>query len=341
MRQRPSSLLLSLGAPLLLLLLGVAGVADASKDHHPENAGCPIKCHHGKCVEVQVGVEYRCECHSPGQHSEDMIGYSGPSCDIPYQQCPDRSRRCYNNAECVASRKGTFECDCSAAYAISSYAGHECEYSATEVCEAGTPVSDDAFCVNGGRCRKTVLKGEDHPGCHCPEEFEGSKCQYLKGTAPKGEGTAFAASRPMTRADERMNGGLVAVIVLITLGFVLGVAALIYVKKRDEREGGRPIFLESGAYEDKGGGGPTTAAAPDMQQTTGESSNGDAKGGGFGRDLILEPDGTGTLGVESPHRNNISAGEGDQRGGGGANGNADALEGAEDEFDEESALEML
>ena len=302
----------------LLLLLGASIILGAQGDnhHHQENAGCPIACHHGKCVEVEVGVEYRCGCHEPGHHSEDMIGYSGPSCDIPYKQCPDYERRCYNNAECVPAKiPGMFDCDCGAAFAISSYAGHECQFSATEVCEAGTPVSDDAFCVNGGRCRKTVLKGEDHPGCDCPEEFEGSKCQFLKGTAPEGEGTSFATSRPMRKSDERMNPGLVAMIVLITLGFVLGVAALIYVKRRDEGQ----------VDNDKEGSTSTD------RQTSGESSNGGADGfasedtNGGSRDLILEANGSGTLGNESPEKI------------------ADALEIEEGESDGESTtdLEML
>ena len=291
---------------------------------------------------LEVGVSYRCDCHEPGHHSEDMIGYSGPSCDIPYKQCPDYSRRCYNNAECVASKiPGSYDCDCSAAFSISSYAGHECQFSATEICEANTPVSDDAFCVNGGKCRKTVLKGEDHPGCDCPEEFEGSKCQYLKGTAPEGEGTPFVTSRPMSKADERMNPGLVAVIVVVTLGFVLGVAALIYVKKRDERESSKTL----------GGGDKGRSIAADMR-TTGESSNGGSDGfanddmNGGTRDLILEADGSGTLGDESPDKLKASAGE-DKKGetngiGGISSSNADALDGVEGEGDdEESGLEML
>mmetsp|Transcript_7883 Transcript_7883/g.21887 ORF Transcript_7883/g.21887 Transcript_7883/m.21887 type:complete len:324 (-) Transcript_7883:249-1220(-) len=316
---------------LLLVLLGVSLLLGANGDNHhnPENAGCPIACHHGKCVEVEVGVEYRCDCHEPGHHSQDMVGYAGPSCDIPYKQCPDYQRRCYNNAECVPSKiPGMFDCDCSAAFAISSYAGHECQYSATEICEAGTPVSDDAFCVNGGKCRKTVLKGEDHPGCDCSEEFEGSKCQFLKGTAPEGEGTPFVISRPMNKSDERMNPGVVAVIVLVSLGFVLGVAALIYVKKRDERVVGKK--LES---NDKDG-----SSSADMQ-TSGESSNGGSDGfanddtNGGSRDLVLEADGSGTLGDESPEKKAAGIGS--------VSNNADALGSVEGGSDEESGLEML
>lgn len=308
---------------------------------YPESHRRKSSFSHLNSLLLEVGVSYRCDCHEPGHHSEDMIGYSGPSCDIPYKQCPDYSRRCYNNAECVASKiPGSYDCNCSAAFAVSSYAGHECQFSATEICEAGTPVSDDAFCVNGGKCRKTVLKGEDHPGCDCPEEFEGSKCQYLKGTAPEGEGTPFVTSRPMSKADERMNPGLVAVIVVVTLGFVLGVAALIYVKKRDERESSKIL----------GGNDKDGSTAADMQ-TSGESSNGGSDGftnddmnGGGARDLILEADGSGTLGDESPDKNKASAGE-DKKGGtngiGGTSSNADALDGVEGKGDEESGLEML
>ena len=45
MWSKQSLLLFFFGASLLP---GVNG----DKDHHPENAGCPIPCHHGKCVEV-------------------------------------------------------------------------------------------------------------------------------------------------------------------------------------------------------------------------------------------------------------------------------------------------
>merc|ERR1711966_195500 len=112
-----------------------------------------------------------------------------------------------------------------------------------------------------------------------------------------------------------MNPGLVAMIVLITLGFVLGVAALIYVKRRDEGQG------------DNDKDGSTSADA----QTSGESSNAGADGfasedtNGGSRDLILEADGSGTLGNESPEKI------------------ADALEIEEGESDGESTtdLEML
>ena len=96
--------------------------------------------------------------------------------------------------------------------------------------------------------------------------------------------------------------------------------------------------------DDKGG-----SIAADMQ-TTGESSNGGSDGftnddvNGGARDLILEADGSGTLGDESPDKNKALAGE-DKKGGtngiGGTSSNADALDGVEGEGDEESGLEML
>mmetsp|Transcript_11934 Transcript_11934/g.25834 ORF Transcript_11934/g.25834 Transcript_11934/m.25834 type:complete len:354 (-) Transcript_11934:191-1252(-) len=276
-------------------------VAPVAANKHTD--ACPIPCHHGRCVEVEVGVTYKCDCHKPD--SDTMIGYTGPSCDIPFNQCLDYERRCMNNSECKISTKtpGKYTCDCSKAFSISSYAGHECQYSATEVCEAGTPVSDDAFCVNGGTCRKTVLKGEVHPGCDCPEEFEGSKCQFLKGTAPEDEGTAFVRANTRggsSSGDEKMNPGVVAIIVLVSLGFVMGIAGLIYVKKRDERD-------HKATHDD------AKIEIEDMQ-TTGESSNSSshppsavAAEHGFTNDdkrgthdLVLEADGSASFGHDSP-----------------------------------------
>ena len=70
---------------------------------------------------------------------------------------------------------------------MSSFAGHECEYSAQEVCDYGTSNSLKSFCTNAGTCVKIIFKGEPHAACACPTEFEGVHCQYLVGTAPASE----------------------------------------------------------------------------------------------------------------------------------------------------------
>lgn len=115
------------------------------------------------------------------------LGFSGPDCSVPYEECPDGRRKCFNNSNCVRNNKldpvtndYQWHCDCSNASSHSSYAGHECEHSATITCE---PTSTGThFCTNGGECGKFFFEGNVYTGCHCPDDFEGAHCQYLLGT---------------------------------------------------------------------------------------------------------------------------------------------------------------
>lgn len=107
---------------------------------------------------------------------------SGPDCDIPFEQCPDGIRRCFNNSRCVKNSKRDmvtaqygYSCDCSFAAEISQYAGHECEYSSTSSCP-----ETSGFCTNGGVCGSYVHHLHVYHGCHCPIDFAGAHCQYLK-----------------------------------------------------------------------------------------------------------------------------------------------------------------
>lgn len=120
---------------------------------------------------------------------------SGPDCTIPYEVCADGLRRCYNNSLCVKNKTPNpvtgeygYSCDCSFAESVSVVAGHECEYSATEICSSpstsGRGGGGDSplphFCTNGGACGTFVYRGQVHTGCHCPREYAGAHCQYLK-----------------------------------------------------------------------------------------------------------------------------------------------------------------
>jgi hypothetical protein len=58
---------------------------------------------------------------------------------------------------------------------ISQYAGHECEYSSTAICP-----QTSGFCTNGGVCGSYVYHRHVYHGCHCPIDFAGAHCQYLK-----------------------------------------------------------------------------------------------------------------------------------------------------------------
>mmetsp|Transcript_12801 Transcript_12801/g.24024 ORF Transcript_12801/g.24024 Transcript_12801/m.24024 type:complete len:259 (+) Transcript_12801:119-895(+) len=118
---------------------------------------------------------------------------SGPDCTIPFEDCEDGIRRCYNNSQCVRNnRKDSitgeygYRCDCSFAESVSKVAGHECEYSATEICKsnssggASSSTESSHFCTNGGTCGTFVYRAQVHTGCHCPREYAGAHCQYLK-----------------------------------------------------------------------------------------------------------------------------------------------------------------
>lgn len=108
---------------------------------------------------------------------------SGYDCSIPYEQCKDGNRKCFNNSICVKNQKNdpvtgdvVYGCDCSFATGISDYAGYECEHSATVRCQK------DHFCTNGGKCGSYLVNHQHYIGCHCPDDFAGKHCQYLKET---------------------------------------------------------------------------------------------------------------------------------------------------------------
>lgn len=70
---------------------------------------------------------------------------------------------------------------------MSTFAGDMCREPATSYCGQGS-LQNRGFCTNGGLCRTNLSAqtGEysTHSGCHCPPEFEGPHCEYLKGMTP-------------------------------------------------------------------------------------------------------------------------------------------------------------
>eukprot|EP00559_Dactyliosolen_fragilissimus_P007267 CAMPEP_0184865788 /NCGR_PEP_ID=MMETSP0580-20130426/19091_1 /TAXON_ID=1118495 /ORGANISM="Dactyliosolen fragilissimus" /LENGTH=203 /DNA_ID=CAMNT_0027365111 /DNA_START=203 /DNA_END=814 /DNA_ORIENTATION=+ len=81
-----------------------------------------------------------------------------------------------------------YHCDCSAASDIDSYAGHECEYQSTAICNFDEMhmTSFVTFCTNGGICGTFTRHGHNMSGCNCPKEYEGAHCQYLQQMNPYG-----------------------------------------------------------------------------------------------------------------------------------------------------------
>jgi hypothetical protein len=63
------------------------------------------------------------------------------------------------------------------------YAGLYCEYKATEYCgKLGN--KNPTFCTNGGTCRASVGKNEEHVACQCKGGYIGDYCQFIEGSKP-------------------------------------------------------------------------------------------------------------------------------------------------------------
>lgn len=173
-------------------------------------------------------------------------GLSGPDCDIPYEACNDGHRKCFNGSKCVQNNekdsftgKYEYHCDCSYAAEISSYAGHECEHSATVIC--GEKFIGNHFCSNGGECGTYFSNGNERTGCHCPEDFEGAHCQYIIGTMDGdllGEtlisqyGGNFYGFAPESTPKRRASDFASIIITCVILAFIFMVGMFSFNKNR-------------------------------------------------------------------------------------------------------------
>jgi hypothetical protein len=99
------------------------------------------------------------------------------------------------------------------------------------VCEKGKELSQYAFCVNEGTCKRKVEQGDPHPLCNCPSGYEGRHCQYEVGTAPeeeisyvqKRDGKLDSKVRGSSGGDsdnDGISGGTKFLIVVIALASV-------------------------------------------------------------------------------------------------------------------------
>ena len=93
--------------------------------------------------------------------------------------------------------------------------------------------------TNGGTCREFVGPEEAHVDCDCPSQFEGSYCQFVKGTKPKNwpYNTKDASS---TSLNKNSSGAAVAVMVIFSfivtgLGFAYRYKRYYGVETIDER----------------------------------------------------------------------------------------------------------
>eukprot|EP00548_Thalassiothrix_antarctica_P005021 CAMPEP_0194133642 /NCGR_PEP_ID=MMETSP0152-20130528/3723_1 /TAXON_ID=1049557 /ORGANISM="Thalassiothrix antarctica, Strain L6-D1" /LENGTH=592 /DNA_ID=CAMNT_0038828985 /DNA_START=40 /DNA_END=1818 /DNA_ORIENTATION=- len=126
-----------------------------------------------------------------GQYNENFEhcvckkGFFGLICDKEVEICEDEKHVCLNGSTCKKVEidgEVNWTCNCDvASTAESRFAGISCQHEASIYCtEDGKPgegVDETAFCVNGGLC-KGFANGTGHPGCQCPDIFQGIHCQY-------------------------------------------------------------------------------------------------------------------------------------------------------------------
>jgi hypothetical protein len=213
-----------------LLSLGVVVTANCKAD----------TCIEGSCIDDD------CQC---------FPGFIGDDCSIPFTICEDGDRTCFNGSECERNNerdpvtlKYKYHCDCSKAFGISSFAGQQCEYSATVMCEKGVDVSDTTFCTNGGACVEQVSSGDAHQGCDCTNQFEGLHCQYLAGNAPPEELAAVQALQE-SRSSRSSDLSGVALFFIIVIPLIVVGMFIFFVWKR--RQTGKDASFDG---EDLGAG---------------------------------------------------------------------------------------
>ncbi len=128
---------------------------------------CHLECQHGTCAKGFKTYENLIGTGPfPAQLAYDVIsitgehcvcpnGYTGLTCEIAVQSCGS-DKNCYNGSTCVYDENGNPLCDCDSAHTNEvSFAGTSCEQESTTHCEPSLDQDQkDAFCTNGGVCKK-------------------------------------------------------------------------------------------------------------------------------------------------------------------------------------------
>ena len=200
-----------------------AGTEDASSTTGDSSGACPITCFNGAtCKQGNATftshpknsqgdeLEIHHEKSIKGYHCECQAGFTGVSCNVPYETCADGNSThvCYHGGTCVPGvldelGNEQYHCDCSSASTSlasseggsgsgtdggsfgSRYAGKYCEH-ALNVCKAGgdggggdSSGNDGVgmnFCANGGACKENPTPAE--PPCKCEPEWTGAHCEF-------------------------------------------------------------------------------------------------------------------------------------------------------------------
>ncbi len=116
-----------------------------------------------------------------------------------------------------------------------------------------------SFCANGGTCIEYVGPDEAHVGCKCPDDYEGSHCQFVKGTQP--EGWPYTNEHPEKNGYGKggidMKGSsagfIIAFAVMVVVFGIIGAAMMFrrHMTNGEVKDGitGRDLHLEADGDE--------------------------------------------------------------------------------------------
>jgi len=151
------------------------------------------------------------------------------------ERCPD-GHHCLNGSKCVDNPfdEGSYYCDCREEDFEARYEGLKCEHRAEVYCVA-EGATRHSFCTNGGKCVEFVTPEEAHIGCQCPPEYEGSHCQFVKGTKPKD--WPYSSLQGSSQGEKHYsNAGAIAGTIVVVLATGIVLLAFVYQRYFSVRE---------------------------------------------------------------------------------------------------------
>jgi len=111
-----------------------------------------------------------------------------------------------------------------------------CEHKATVYC-VSEGISKHSFCTNNGICIEIIGPDSAHMGCECPEGYEGSSCQFVKGTKPPGYpfmNSPQQSDLEMSQSEVTLNGGVIVGILVLCICFIALGSAFYFRFKRPQ-----------------------------------------------------------------------------------------------------------
>lgn len=163
------------------------------------------------------------------------------------ETCPDQ-HHCENGSKCVENpyKEKSYYCDCDEVIFDVNYEGLFCEHRAEVYCtdRADVTIQEHWFCTNGGVCSTEPSSGK--LGCSCPDEYEGTYCQFAKGTKP--EGYPFTSNKVSTMSN---SGPIIGAVVgsLVTLLVMSVVGAAIVFRHRNVKKNLRTTVVSDPSLE--------------------------------------------------------------------------------------------